>query len=103
MFTEELKRAVKLKCYISLDETETETLERLSTLMNDAQAEVSHMIGVAEDYDFSKPGPARALYLNYMWYSFNDAQNEFEDNYLSDVIKCRDYYAVNGTGDNDED
>lgn len=102
MFTEELKRAVKLKCFVPLEENEPETLERLSILMNDAQAEVSHMIGVAEDYDFSKPGPARALYLNYMWYSFNDAQNEFEDNYLSDIIKCRDYYTVNGTGDNDE-
>lgn len=102
MFTEELKRAVKLNCYIPLDETETEILERLSIRMNDAQVKVSHLIGIPEDYDFSRPGLARDLFLNYMWYAFNDAESEFEDNYLSDIIKCRDYYAVYGTGDNDE-
>lgn len=102
MFSEELIRAVKLKCYIPLDETDYETLERFSVLMNDAQVEVSHIIGLPSDYDFSAAGLAQSLFKNYMWYSFNDAQSEFEDNYLSDIIKCRDYYAVKNMGDEDE-
>lgn len=102
MFTQELIIAVKLKCYIPLEENEPETIDRLNDLMQDAQIEVSHMIGLPSDYDFSQAGPARALFKNYMWYSWNDAQNEFEDNYLSDISKCRDYYSTNGTGGEDE-
>ncbi len=102
MFSENLIRAVKLKCYISIYEDDSEMQERLLNLMSDAQTEVSHLIGLPCNFDFSAAGPARALFLNYMWYSFNDAQNEFESNYLSDIIKCRDYYSVN-LGDENAD
>lgn len=101
MFSEEFIRAVKLKCYISLDNNDLEISERLLNLMQDAQIEVTHIIGLPENFDFSAAGPARALFLNYIWYSFHDAQNEFKSNYLEDILNCRDYYDVKTEGDND--
>lgn len=97
---ETLVQKAKLKCYIE-KEQDGELLDRLTMLLEDAQIEVAHLIGVEEDFDFSKPSLARELFLNFVWYAWNDAKDEFEHNYLSDIMKCSAYYGIQGAADNE--
>lgn len=90
---ETLIQKAKQKCYIERTE-DGELLDRLTMLLEDAQVKVAHVIGVSEDFDFAKPGLARELFLNYIWYAWNDAQDEFEHNYLSDIMTAQAYYGI---------
>lgn len=89
--TEENKKnlidKVKNKCYITDSSEETEA--RLTDIVDDAIVSLTHQLGLASDFDFSAPSQERALLLNYCFYTWNDAQDEFTANYLSDILQIR--------------
>lgn len=84
---------VKRKCYI----TDNSKLinARLLDVIEDAILKVSEMIGIESDFDFSKSGLECELLKNYCFYVWNDKSiKEFEDAYLSDILKLRNKYLV---------
>lgn len=89
----ELLELVKNKCYIT--DMSNLTAKRIMTIMEDAVIKIKEMIGITGDYDFSKPGKERELYLNYCFYMWNDKSiADFENNYISDISKARSFYEV---------
>ncbi len=83
---------VKSKCYIT-DNSQL-TIQRLNNIIDDAQIKINELVGV-EEIDLSKPCKARELFLNYCFYVWNDKSiKEFEENYISDILKLRHEYMV---------
>ena len=82
---ETLTNEVKRKCYIT--DTSELTLSRLNDIIKDSLTKVKRMIGVSTDFDFTEEGNEEELELfkNYCWYAWNDAINEFKDNYVDDI------------------
>lgn len=88
-----LLEELKLKCYISLDNTDADTSRRFESLCEDSEIKVAHLLELPKNFDFSAPGPARELLKNYVFYAHNDCSNEFESNYLADIYEAREYYS----------
>lgn len=103
--TEEQKvaliRKVKLKCYITDNSDETE--ERILDIVDDAIISLSHRLGIYSSFDFSSPSQERSLFLNYCFYAWNDALDEFESNYLSDILQIRHKNEVKQSEESEEE
>lgn len=95
----ELLTIAKSKCYITTDEAEV--MNRLQRIVDDAQVKISRLIG-AKNIDFTQAGEERELFLNYVWYAWNDAENEFKTNYLDDILALRLKYEVEQYADEEE-
>ena len=90
-----LVEKVKRKCYI----TDNSKLinERLLDIIEDAILKVSELIGIEANFDFSKAGIECELLKNYCFYIWNDKNiKEFEEAYLSDILKLRNKYLIKG-------
>lgn len=89
-----LIEAVKDKCYITDDSTATE--RRLNRLITNIGTKTKRLLGVSSDFDFEEEGNEEELdlFLNYCWYEWNDAGNEFKTNYLDDINSLRNKYKV---------
>lgn len=97
-----LLEKVKRKCYIT-DTSEITTL-RLEDIITNANTKLKRLIGVSDDFDFEAKGNEEELdlFLNYCWYDWNDASNEFKNNYLGDIISIRQKYEVVQYNDSEE-
>lgn len=96
----DLLNLAKDKCYIT--DTSDLIISRFRATVKDSIKKVSDYIGV-EKYDFSKPSSERDLLLNYCFYAWNDRPiKEFEDNYISDILKLRHKHLVEDGEDNDK-
>ena len=84
---DELASMVKRKLNITWSDEETDA--RVKEIMLDADKEIRHKLGLAESFDFSKPGQERNLFLSWCLYEWNHASNEFDANYLNDILQCR--------------
>lgn len=85
-----LRNAVKQKLKITWNQKETEN--EIDTMLDDAESYLNHLLGA--EIDYSAPGMERMLFLNFCMYVWNDCQEEFEDAYLKDIIRCRAKYEV---------
>lgn len=85
-----LRNAVKPKLKITWNQQETEN--EIDTMLEDAESYLNHLLGA--EIDYSAPGTERMLFLNFCMYVWNDCQEEFEDAYLKDIIRCRAKYEV---------
>lgn len=85
-----LRNAVKQKLKITWNQQETEN--EIDTMLEDAESYLNHLLGA--EIDYSAPGMERMLFLNFCMYVWNDCQEEFEDAYLKDIIRCRAKYEV---------
>lgn len=83
--TESFKQLVKDKLSITWDEEVTE--RRITTLMEDAEEKLNHVLGAEMDY--SAPGAERRLFLNYCLYAWNGMEELFKENYKSDIYEIR--------------
>lgn len=94
MIRNSLLEKVKRKCYIT-DTNELTTL-RLKDIIKNANTKIKRMIGLDEDFDFEEEGNEEELdlLLNYCWYDWNDASNEFKTNYLGDINSVRQKHEV---------
>ena len=90
---------VKRKLRIAVGDAEDDA--RICDLMAVAGQELSDMLGLPPGFDFSKPSSEQALYLNYCFYSYSDAEDEFETNYLGTIERLREkWMAVDDAQDN---
>lgn len=94
-----LIQKVKRKCYIT-DNSELITA-KVQDMIDDAIIKVSDMIGISDSkFNFSDPGLECDLFKNYCFYVWNDKTiKEFEESYLSDILKLRHIHQVYDVGD----
>lgn len=90
-----LIQKLKRKCYI----TDNSKLinDRIEDLLNDSIIKVCDLIGISDiKFDFSKDSLESDLLKNYFFYLWNDKSiKEFEEAYLSDILKLRHHHIIN--------
>ena len=91
---ETLLEKVKRKCYIT--DTSEITISRLNDIITNGLTKIKRLIGVSSDFNFEQKGNEEELdlLLNYCWYDWNDASNEFKTNYLDDINSIRHKHEV---------
>ena len=93
MVSEELERNVRNICKITWNDGETD--DRVSSIAENAVAHIHDLLGMPgepAEADFLKPGTVRILFENYCLYCWNEVPDEFEKNYLRDILKARRKY-----------
>lgn len=84
---------IKTKCYISTDEPEVIT--RITNIFNNAIPKINEKLGIKnKNFDYSIPSEENDLFANYCLYAWNNKTNEFDENYLNDIMQIRSKYEV---------
>lgn len=73
--------------------TDEETDNRLKRIITNAILTMNFKLGAEVDYTI--PGMAQNLFLTYCVYAYNGCINDFEENYLNDILQLRSFYATN--------
>lgn len=98
----ELTALVKRKLDITWTDEVTDA--RVADIIDVAEPTMRHKLGLPETFDFTAPGQERALLLAWCLYEWNQSANEFDANYLNDILQVRQKWAVKSeeaTGDAD--
>lgn len=90
----------KRKLNITWDDDDTDA--RLSEIIEDGIVELADKIGISDGFDFSQPGQERKLLLAYCLYGWNNALDDFERNYTSDILQARERWEVDRYGSEGE-
>ena len=85
-----LAQELKNKLTITWDDLDIET--KILSIIDDAKAVLDFKLGI--DFDYSLPGIEHSLFLNYCMYAYNNCLNEFDNNYLSELLLIRNKHAV---------
>lgn len=85
-----LLQSVKDKLKITWEDENTD--RELITLIDDAKNSLNNKLGAVIDY--TAPGQERRLFLNYCLYAYNNMENEFDNNYLNEIMQIRMLYEV---------
>lgn len=94
---ETLKDKVKRKLDITWTDDGTDA--RVADIIDIALPTMRHKLGLPETYDFETPGQEQNLLLSWCLYEWNHAADEFDANYLGDVIQVRNKWAVEADSD----
>lgn len=91
---EALCTLVKRKCKITWDDPDTE--ERVVEIVENAVTAMSHKLGMNETSPeaFLDAGLTKTLFENYCMYDWNNMTEEFDKNYLRDILTERHRYEV---------
>lgn len=90
---ETLLAQVKRKLNITWEDPDTNN--RVEDIINQAQSVMLFKLGITDEgFDFSTNGIENVLFLAYCLYLYNHCENEFEDNYKSDILQARSRYEV---------
>lgn len=81
-----------VKRHIRVTWSDDDTDMRIVTKMLNAERTLNHKLGAACDY--LAPGAEQQLFLNYMFYSWNEALDEFDGAYVSEIIQIRQIHEV---------
>lgn len=99
-----LTALVKRKLDITWSDADTDA--RVADIIDAAEPTMRHKLGLPEGFDFAAVGQERSLFLSYCLYEWNQATNEFDGNYLNDILQVRQKWAVKDaegvSGDADE-
>lgn len=88
-----LRSQVMRKLRITWDDPDTEA--RVTDHMASADAVLRAKIGIPDaSFDFGDPGVENLLYLNYCYYAWNDAEDDFFANYEHDIAQARRKWEV---------
>lgn len=86
------------KLNITWDDADTNN--RVSDIITDAKAEMSRRFGISADtFDFSESGIINKLFKSYCLYIYNHCENEWENNYMSDILAARALFEVEQYGE----
>lgn len=92
---------VKQECAITWDDEDTEA--DVQRIIESAATVLSHKLGVSGDGRiFTVPGYAKMLFEKYCHYAWNNVLEEFETNYIRDIIAARHYYQIKGESETEE-
>lgn len=86
---------VKAKCRITWVDSGTESIVA-EGIVPSALSVIRFMVGIPDsvDFDFSEPGIEHALLLNYCYYAWHDAEDDFGKNYAADLAFARRKWEV---------
>lgn len=86
---------VKDKCRITWTDAGTERVVA-EEIVPSALSVIRFMVGIpdAVDFDFSEPGIEHRLLLNYCYYAWHDAEDDFDKNYAADIAFARRKWEV---------
>lgn len=85
---------VKLALKITWNNSNTD--KELSSMIDDTEVYLNHLLGA--EIDYSAPGMFHKLFLNCCLYAHSNCSNEFETAYLTDILRCQEYVAVQQRG-----
>ena len=90
---ETLLQQVKRKLNITWSDPDTDN--RVLDIIKQATTVMLYKIGITDvAFDFSKSGIENVLFLAYCLYLYNHTENEFDTNYLSDILQARAIHEV---------
>lgn len=97
---EQLVGAVKDKCRITWDDEATDRVLR-EEIIPSAISIIRFKIGIPEavEFDFTASGLEHRLFLNYCYYAWHDAEDDFWRNYAPDVAHARQIWEVRNASD----
>lgn len=92
---ETLVGQVKDKCKITWEDETTERVLK-EELVPSACSIVRFKIGIPDDvnFDFTEPGIEHRILINYCFYAWHDAEDDFERNYAADIAHARRLWEV---------
>ena len=85
-----------IKAAVSVTWDEEDTDMKIIRIIEDAEVKLNHILGAEMDY--SAPGPARRLFVNFCMYVWNGVEKDFKTNYLSDIYELRRINEVKAYG-----
>lgn len=86
----DLYETLRNELNITWDDEETES--RLIRIIRNAVVTMNRKIG--SDIDYSIAGPEQELFLAYCVYVYNNCANQFDENYLNEIMQIRSIYEV---------
>ena len=86
-----------IKASLSVTWDEEDTDMKIIRIMEDAEVKLNHILGAEMDY--TVPGPARSLFINFCMYVWNGVEKDFKANYLSDIYELRRINEVKAYGE----
>jgi hypothetical protein len=90
---ETLLLQVRRKLNITWNDNDTD--DRVADIIQTTKSVMSFKLGITdENFDFSISGIENMLFLAYCLYLYNHCENEFEDNYKSEILQARSKYEV---------
>lgn len=95
---------VKDKCKITWSDDTTERVVR-DELIPSACSIVRFKIGIPDDvdFDFAEAGIEHRIFINYCFYAWHDAEDDFERNYAADIAHARRLWEVRNNAIEQED
>lgn len=85
----ELLKEVKIKCGITWENSNTNTL--ITSIIKDGLAEFKKRFGAV---NIETPGSIHKLFLAYCKYNYYDQEEDFEENYKAEILAERMKYEV---------
>lgn len=86
-----------IKAAVSVTWDEEDTDMKIIRIMEDAEVKLNHILGAEMDY--TAPGSARRLFVNFCMYVWNGVEKDFKANYLSDIYELRRINEVKAYGE----
>ena len=90
-----------LKLYLDITWNDPHTNDKLSGILARAQTKICAYAGT--DVEFPDGSEELQLLLDLCRYIYNNASEDFEENYLPDLLMLRAKYRVEAMPDEDED
>ena len=87
----------EIKAALSVTWDEEDTDMKIIRIMEDAEVKLNHILGAEMDY--TVPGSARRLFVNFCMYVWNGVEKDFKANYLSDIYELRRINEVKAYGE----
>ena len=81
-----------LKNELNITWHDEETELRLSRIVLNATKVMDRKLGA--EIDYSLPGQEQELFLAYCVYVYNNCANQFDENYLNEIMQIRSIYEV---------
>lgn len=90
-----LIESAKRRCKITWSDNDTDLA--IKEMVEDSLVIMKSKLGMSEGADiviFTQPGRERDLWKNYVLYMWNNQQDMFDSNYLSEIMQARRKYEV---------
>lgn len=83
-----------LKDKLAITWDDEDTNRRLNNILNSAKTTLKYKLGLPNGFTWSDDTMEGNLLLNYCFYEWNDAIDEFDNNYANDILQIRMKYEV---------
>lgn len=89
---DDLVAKVKRKLDITWSDEGTDA--RVRDLIDIAAPTMRHKLGLPDCYDFEAPSQEQNLFLAWCFYEWNHAVDDFDANYMNDILQVRHKHLV---------